>query len=117
MWTDNRSDAPVETGSKSCKSQPEGCPYFTEQKNFDELIARLDHIMAHINTIDDAALNASGNRKLQVPFGPNVTLDITGQDYVLKFFLPNFLFHITTAYNLLRHNGVPLGKKDFVGDL
>ncbi|MEO0376790.1 MAG: DUF1993 family protein, partial [Cyanobacteria bacterium P01_A01_bin.17] len=40
----------------------------------------------------------------------------TGQDYVLKFFLPNFFFHITTAYDLLRHSGVPLGKKDFIGE-
>ena len=88
-----------------------------QEKSFDELIDRIDRAMAHIETLDDAALNASQDRVLQVPFGPDTTLDITGGDYLLKFFLPNVFFHITTAYDLLRHNGVPLGKKDFLGNL
>ncbi|MEO0378053.1 MAG: DUF1993 domain-containing protein [Cyanobacteria bacterium P01_A01_bin.17] len=87
-----------------------------EEKSFDELIARLERAMSHIDQIDDAALSVSGEQVLQIPFGPGVTLELTGQDYVLKLFLPNFFFHVTTAYNLLRHNGVPLGKKDFVGN-
>ncbi len=91
--------------------------YPFEEKSFDELIDRIEKAMTHIDTLDDAALNASKDRVLQVPFGPDTTLEITGQDYLLKFFLPNIFFHVTTAYNLLRHNGVPLGKKDFLGNL
>lgn len=86
-----------------------------QENNFDELIARLDQVMAYISDVDDDALNASRNRTLQVPYA-EVILDMTGQDYVLKFFLPNFFFHITTAYDLLRHSGVPLDKQDFIGE-
>lgn len=41
--------------------------------------------------------------------------DFASQDYLLKFALPNFFFHVTTAYDILRHQGVPLGKMDFLG--
>jgi hypothetical protein len=44
-----------------------------------------------------------------------VDLKFSGQDYLLKWVLPNVYFHVTTAYNILRHNGVALGKQDFLG--
>ena len=50
-----------------------------------------------------------------MPIGPDQTMDIDGQSYVLSFFLPNLFFHVTTAYNLLRMQGVAVGKKDYMG--
>ena len=44
-------------------------------------------------------------------------LNFKGQDYALNFALPNFYFHVTTAYAILRHNGLDIGKKDFLGDV
>ena len=46
---------------------------------------------------------------------PRGTLNFKGQAYLLNFVLPNFHFHVTTAYNILRHNGVELGKTDYLG--
>jgi len=46
---------------------------------------------------------------------PSTTLTFSGQDYVLGFALPNFFFHVTTAYDILRHKGVPIGKRDYIG--
>jgi hypothetical protein len=46
---------------------------------------------------------------------PSITFNFTGIDYVTKFVLPNFFFHLSTAYNILRHNGVNVGKRDFLG--
>ena len=47
---------------------------------------------------------------------PNATFNFTGKDYLLNFVIPNFYFHYTTAYAILRHNGVPIGKGDFLGN-
>jgi hypothetical protein len=48
---------------------------------------------------------------------PNLKVSFSGQDYLLRFVLPNFYFHLTTAYDILRHRGVPIGKADFIGRL
>ena len=45
----------------------------------------------------------------------DLKLDFKGQDYLLQWVLPNFYFHVTTAYNILRHNGIEIGKKDYLG--
>jgi len=50
---------------------------------------------------------------LQIPNGPSYSF--TGRGYVLDFALPNFFFHVTTAYDVLRHSGMPIGKMDYLG--
>ena len=54
-------------------------------------------------------------RAINLKFGPTFELNFNGHDYLVSFALPNIYFHMTTAYALLRHNGLELGKKDFVG--
>lgn len=84
------------------------------EQTFDELYVRIDKTIDYVNGIDAATLEGSHERivTLKIPSG---TLEFPGSAYLLNFALPNFYFHVTTAYGILRHNGVELGKFDYLG--
>jgi len=84
------------------------------EKTFAELIARVDATMDHIKALERTAVDESQDRSFNVPIG-SMSLDFTGRSYVLGYMVPNVLFHVTTAYDILRHNGVVLGKRDYLG--
>jgi hypothetical protein len=84
------------------------------EKTFEELRARVDKASAYVKTFKPAQFEGAETRPVELKF-PNATLNFVGKDYLLYFVLPNFYFHMTTAYAILRHNGVQLGKRDFVG--
>ncbi len=87
-----------------------------EEKTFAELRERVANTVAFLETVDRSALEGSESKEVTLSSGQlKVTLD--GVDYILKFALPNFYFHLTTAQNILRHNGVPVGKLDYLGPL
>jgi len=86
----------------------------TEQ-TFDELKARIAKTVAFINTIKPEQIDGSDDKDITVKLGKQ-EYRFKGMQYLLNWAHPNFYFHATTAYNILRHNGVELGKKDFVGD-
>jgi len=88
--------------------------YEDTEVTFDELQARIAKTIAFLETIKPAQLTGSATREIVVTIR-KVDLKFTGQDYLLRYVLPNVYFHVTTAYNILRHNGVELGKKDFLG--
>ena len=81
---------------------------------FDELKARLALARAFMEGVDRDALNASADKAVAFKLGSN-ELKFTGQQYVNEFWLPNFYFHSATAYNILRHLGVEIGKFDYLG--
>lgn len=85
------------------------------ETNFDALIARVESVHASLKDLNAAKLDASSDMVFVIPIGPEAKLTLTGRDYVLKFLLPNVYFHITTAYALLRMNGVDVGKRDYMG--
>jgi hypothetical protein len=87
------------------------------EKTFEELKTRIQQAIEYVENIDDTALDAGLQRIQGVPFGPDKTVEFRGPIYLNHFFLPNFFFHISTAYNILRHNGVPLSKLDYVGNI
>lgn len=86
----------------------------TEQ-TFAELKARIAKTVAFIMTIKPEQIDGSEDKEIVVKLGKQ-EYQFTGMQYLLNFAYPNFYFHATTVYNILRHNGVELGKKDFVGD-
>jgi len=88
-----------------------------EEQSFGELIARLEKTLQDMQSFDDDVLNTATDKVIELPFGPGRTLTVTGREYVLKLFLPNLYFHVTTAYNLLRQSGVEIGKLDYLGSL
>lgn len=89
-------------------------PRADTERTFAELKARIDWTAAFLRRFDAEQIDGSEDRPIVIrtPFGE---LNFTGQRYLLGFVLPNLYFHSTTAYNLLRHSGVELGKRDFLG--
>jgi hypothetical protein len=85
-----------------------------DEKTFADLHARLAKTIAHLKTFKPADFDAAEERSIELKF-PNGALQFKGKDYFLGFVVPNFYFHYTTAYAILRHNGVPIGKQDFLG--
>jgi len=82
----------------------------------DELKARVAKTLDFIKTIKREQLQGAETREIVLQF-PSSTLKFTGINYLTNFVLPNFFFHVTTAYALLRKNGVDLGKRDFLGQI
>ncbi|WP_212745345.1 DUF1993 domain-containing protein [Thermomonas fusca] len=82
---------------------------------FADLRRRIEATLAFIGGLDVAAFDGSGARELLLRPGTPKERRIGGQAYLLAYGLPQFFFHVTTAYDLLRHNGVAIGKKDYMG--
>ena len=89
--------------------------YDDAEQSFAELQARISRTVAFIDGLDAAAFDGSEDRTILLRPGTPKERSISGQGYLLHYGLPQFFFHVTTAYALLRHNGVELGKKDFMG--
>ena len=81
-----------------------------------ELKARVDKTLDFIKTIEPEQLQGAETREIVLQV-PQSTLKFTGVNYLTNFVLPNFFFHVTMAYALLRKNGVDLGKRDFLGPI
>lgn len=84
------------------------------ESSFAELHERIAKTMAFLDTIKPEQLEGSENRDIVLTLRDR-TLEFKGQQYLLTWAQPNFYFHITTAYDILRHNGVEIGKRDFLG--
>lgn len=84
----------------------------TEQ-TFDELIARCDKAIAYVNSIDDAKIDDTAAKTLEIPMGP-ATMQMAGAQYLQSFVLTNLHFHAAMAYALLRMQGVQVGKRDYL---
>ena len=90
--------------------------YDDNETSFAELKARIDKTLAFINPIKPSQVDGAESREIVLKMGgSNRTL--TGQTYLMHHALPNFFFHTTTAYAILRHCGVNIGKRDFIGQI
>ncbi|RQP23795.1 DUF1993 domain-containing protein [Piscinibacter terrae] len=92
-------------------------PKFEDNEaTLDELRERIRKTIAFVESVPADKINGSEDHDITVPRrdGPIV---VKGEPYLKNFVLPNFFFHVTTAYALLRHNGVDLGKSDYLGPL
>ena len=85
-----------------------------EEASFADLQARIAKTVAFLNSVPREAIDGKEDAPVELKT-PTRTMQFTGSSYVLGFVLPNFYFHVTTAYALLRHKGVPIGKMDFLG--
>ena len=85
------------------------------EASFGDLKARLARTVDFVGGFKPAQIDGSEAREVTIPLGGKPTA-FKGQPYLLKFVLPNLYFHCTTAYSLLRAAGVPLGKRDFLGN-
>lgn len=84
------------------------------EKSFADLKRRIAETMAVLDSVSIEAINAADGRSFSIKAGPRELNFATGSAYLLEFALPNFLFHSATAYGILRHNGLDIGKRDFM---
>ena len=92
-------------------------PAFDDNETtFPQLIERCKKTIAFLQTLKPQQIDGSEEKAITWPVG-DATRTMKGQPYLLQRSLPNVMFHVTTAYNILRHNGVEIGKQDFIGKL
>jgi hypothetical protein len=92
----------------------EGPKFPDDETSFAQLQERIANTIAYLRSVDAAQLDASNEREVTVKWG-TTSASFTGESYLLGFALPNFYFHIVTAYDILRHQGVKIGKLDYLG--
>jgi uncharacterized protein len=106
----------VSDNAKGCVARLTGAEppkYEDNEATLADLKARIAKTSAYVASFKPEQFKDSETRDIVLKF-PSVTFEFKGQDYLLNFLLPNFFFHITTAYNILRHNGVEVGKNDYL---
>jgi hypothetical protein len=90
--------------------------YEDNESTFPELVARIDKTIALLGTFKPEQIDGSEDKTITLPMHDK-TLTLKGMPYLLDYVLPNIYFHVTTAYDILRHNGVEIGKQDFLGKI
>jgi uncharacterized protein len=85
-----------------------------DEESFTDVHGRLAKAIDYLSGFKPEDFDGAESRPIELKLGPEV-VKFNGSSYVAAFALPNFFFHVTTAYNILRHNGVAIGKRDFLG--
>ena len=103
--------------AKGCAARLAGSEipkYEDNEATFPELLARIKKTVAFLDTFKPDQIDGTEDKSITLQLRSG-DLSFTGMSYLLNFALPNFYFHVTTAYDVLRHNGVEIGKMDFLG--
>jgi hypothetical protein len=108
----------------ACDFATKGCARLTHsevpvtpdtEKTFEELKQRLVKASDYLKTFKPAQFEGADAREVSFPAGPDKTMTLKGAQFLINYAFPNFYFHAATAHGILRHNGVEIGKKDFLG--
>ncbi len=107
-----------------CDFAAKGCARLTHsevpsipdtEKTFADLQQRLARTINYVQTFKPEQFDGADGRDVSFPAGPDKTMTMKGQQFLGHFSFPNFYFHAATAHGILRHNGVEIGKRDFLG--
>ncbi|MEP7119327.1 MAG: DUF1993 domain-containing protein [Byssovorax sp.] len=118
MYPLTRQIQSIADGAKFCAARITGkeAPKHPDtETTIDELRARLQTVIAYLDTFTAKDFEGAKDRLVELPFMPGKTLSTA--DFLNEMSLPNFYFHAVTAYDILRHNGVPLGKMGYIGSM
>jgi hypothetical protein len=105
-------------GAKGCMARLAGVEvpkWDDNEASFDDLRARIRKTLDYVRSFPAAQIDGSDSRAIKIPMRSGDALEFDGEGFLKHFVLPNFFFHCTTTYALLRHAGVELGKADFLG--
>jgi hypothetical protein len=97
-----------------CRLTQQTLPQLATPANMPQARALIDDTLAMLAAADHAAIDAGADRQVSITLAGGLSFDMTGQEYALNWATPQFYFHLVTAYSILRHNGVPLGKAEYV---
>ena len=107
-----------------CDFAAKGCARLTQselpsvpdtEKTFDELKLRLAKTIDYVKSFKPAQFDGAETKDVTFPAGPDRSITLKGQQFLSSFAFPNFYFHAATTHGILRHNGVEIGKRDFLG--
>jgi hypothetical protein len=101
-------------GATARLSGAEPPKFVDKEKSIDELKARIARTLKYVSSVPAAKFEGAEARTILLTIGSR-QMELQGKNYLLGFALPNFFFHMTTAYDILRHNGLDIGKRDFLG--
>jgi hypothetical protein len=108
----------------ACDFAAKGCARLTHgevlsvpdtETTFDELKQRIARTIDYVKAFTPAQFEGADAKNVTFPAGPNNSITLNGQEFVNRFAFPNFYFHAVTTHGILRHNGVEIGKRDFLG--
>jgi hypothetical protein len=108
----------------ACDFAAKGCARLTHgevlsvpdtETTFDELKQRIARTIDYVKAFTPAQFEGADAKNVTFPAGPNNSITLKGQEFVNRFAFPNFYFHAVTTHGILRHNGVEIGKRDFLG--
>lgn len=108
----------------TCDFAAKGCARLTQsevpstadtERTFDELKQRLAKTIEYVKSFKPTQFDGADSREVTFPAGPGNSMTLKGQQFLSAFAFPNFYFHAATAHGILRHNGVEIGKRDFLG--
>ena len=108
--TDTAKGAAARLSGRAVPSWPD------EETTFAEVHERIGKAIDYLSGFKPVDFAGAEKRSIEFKLGPNL-VKFTGTSYIADFVLPNFYFHVTSAYNILRHNGVVIGKRDFLGPI
>ena len=98
-----------------CRLAGQTPPDFSgDEKTFAEMKARIARTLDIVQSVSEADLKDAVDRPITFNLGPEIKMTLPGSEYLTNLSMPNFYFHVTTMYDILRHNGVELGKQDFL---
>jgi hypothetical protein len=109
ILSDNAKNVPARLAGVSA-------PVFEDKEaTFADVQDRVGRTLAFLETLDSKAVDEGSDREIVFPAGPNLKYKMRGGNYLLHYALPNFYFHLVTAYDILRAAGVEIGKRDYLG--
>jgi uncharacterized protein len=88
-----------------------------DEQTFEQVRARVTKVTEYLATFSAKDFEGAESRKVALPFMPGGNKGAIGIDYLVRFAQPNFFFHVAHAYAILRHNGVNIGKRDYIGEM
>jgi hypothetical protein len=106
---DSAKSLPVRVGAIENRAFPD------EEKTFADLQARIAGVIAFLRKVQPAAMEGLEEKAVSLDLPDGRSIPFTGRTIALNFAIPNFFFHVTMSYALLRHQGVPVGKLDYLG--
>ena len=83
-------------------------------QSFEELQAQISRTLGHLEALDPVSFEGAGERAFEVPLAEGVVLAVNGFEFLRDWAIPHFYFHVVTTYDILRHNGVQIGKMDYL---
>ena len=108
-----------QAGDSTARLSGQDAPQFeNDEKTLEELKARIDKTLKYVESVRPDAFDGAEDRTITIPIPENnIDFEMNGLQYLRDWALPHFYFHVVTAYGILRHNGVDIGKRDYMNQV